>query len=84
MFLNLKSFHITSKDTILAIYSQKQIVGAAEMPDAMEIIFQSALSIGTNGAVSSLILFTFKFSSKLVIFLKDHIRCKKVIMFLCF
>ncbi|ESW07327.1 hypothetical protein PHAVU_010G120500 [Phaseolus vulgaris] len=25
--------------------------GAAEMPDAMEIIFQSALSIGTNGAV---------------------------------
>jgi len=63
---------MSSKDILLTIYSQK-IAGAAEMPDAMEIIFQSALSIGTSGAVSSLICFTFEFSSKLVIFLKDHI-----------
>lgn len=34
------------------------------MPDAMEIIFQKALLIGTSGAVSSPILFTFKFSNQ--------------------
>ena len=28
--------------------------GAAEMPDAMEMIFQKALSVGTSGAVSKL------------------------------
>lgn len=46
------------------------------MPDAMEIIFQTALSIGTSGAVSSLIFFTFRFPSKLAIFLKEHIHVK--------
>lgn len=30
------------------------IVGAAEVPDAMEIIFQKALEVGTSGAVSKL------------------------------
>jgi hypothetical protein len=32
------------------------------MPDAMEIIFQEALLIGTNGAVSRPTVFTFQFS----------------------
>ena len=31
---------------------QIHIAGAAEMPDAMEIIFQKALTVGKSGAVS--------------------------------
>ena len=35
------------------------IAGSTEMPDAMEMIFQSALALGRNGAVSD--LFSLKF-----------------------
>lgn len=34
---------------------QIHIAGAAEMPDAMEIIFQKALTFGKSGAVSILL-----------------------------
>jgi len=39
--------------TAFAISSSvKYAVAAAEMPDAMELIFQKALAVGTSGAVS--------------------------------
>jgi len=43
----------------------KHFAGAVEMPDAMEIIFQQALLVGTNAAVSRQTVFTFQFAHNL-------------------
>lgn len=49
LFINafaILSLHFTQK------HLSNIIAAAVEMPDAMEIIYQKALSVGTSGAVS--------------------------------
>lgn len=50
------------------------IAGAAELPDAMELIFQTAREVGTNGAVSKLpcVLSSFFFIFTSVILFSDY------------
>lgn len=56
MFCNNSALPLLNLVCSLLKGALKYIAGAAEMPDAMEIIYQRALSVGKIGAVSELLL----------------------------